>query len=70
MLQAQRPPRLLLLIILSFFPGSQSQSQRLKAIEKLKEFKCRVLISTDLVSLILSHHLLLIFRNVQSTDTV
>ncbi|KAK2571132.1 putative ATP-dependent RNA helicase DDX20 [Acropora cervicornis] len=30
--------------------SSQSQSQRLKAIEKLKEFKCRVLISTDLTS--------------------
>lgn len=30
--------------------GSQTQSQRLKAMEKLKEFKCRVLISTDLVS--------------------
>lgn len=33
-----------------FIAGSQSQSQRLKAIEKLKEFKCRVLISTDLTS--------------------
>lgn len=33
-----------------FIAGNQSQSQRLKAIEKLKEFKCRVLISTDLTS--------------------
>ena len=29
--------------------GSQTQSQRLKAMERLKQFKCRVLISTDLV---------------------
>ena len=33
--------------------GSQTQIQRLKAMERLKQFKCRVLISTDLVSYIL-----------------
>ena len=36
---------------ITLHPGSQTQAQRLKAMEKLKEFKCRVLISTDLVSL-------------------
>ncbi|KAL9959457.1 hypothetical protein ACROYT_G032783 [Oculina patagonica] len=33
-----------------FIAGSQTQSQRLKAMERLKQFKCRVLISTDLTS--------------------
>ena len=30
--------------------GSQGQNERLDAMAKLKEFKCRILISTDLVS--------------------
>lgn len=33
-----------------FIAGSQTQTQRLKAMERLKQFKCRVLISTDLTS--------------------
>ena len=36
--------------MLFFYSGSQTQSQRLKAMDKLKSFKCRILISTDLVS--------------------
>ena len=40
---------LLTILFLLSWAGSQNQSQRLKAMEKLREFKCRVLISTDLV---------------------
>ena len=35
--------------------GSQSQTDRFKAMKELKDFKCRVLISTDLVSIHYSH---------------
>ena len=34
----------------STFTGNQGQNERLNAMAKLKEFKCRILISTDLVS--------------------
>ena len=33
-----------------FEKGGQGQNERLDAMRKLKEFKCRILISTDLVS--------------------
>lgn len=37
-----------------FSLGSMNQSQRLDAMAKLKQFHCRVLISTDLVSYFLT----------------
>ena len=36
----------------AFINGSQDQRDRLLAMSKLKKFKCRILISTDLVSLV------------------
>lgn len=36
--------------LISVFLGSMNQNQRLDAMAKLKQFHCRVLISTDLVS--------------------
>ena len=39
--------------VMNEISGSQTQAQRLKAMERLKQFKCRVLISTDLVRLLI-----------------